>query len=397
MKVWVVDPSNYTPYYDYSLCKALREAGCEVRLVTSGFLYDEIPNQGDLSISHHFFRGFQLPLLDRFPFPRAPGLRKVLKALEYPLDLFWFVQKAKALRPDIVHFQWVVMPSLDYLLFTRLKKLGIKLVYTVHELLPYEEKPWHRSQYAALCATADQIIVPSHKGRVELLKCFALDPAKVHVIPLGNLDDFSGQVIGKERAKASLGIDPKQCTVLFFGRITPNKGVEYLIRAFPLVKARIPKTKLLIAGNLGEGFSAFKRLVADSDIGADALIRLGFVPQDEVATLFSAADVVVLPYTWAYHSALLITAYTFGRPVVTTAVGGLPEDVDEGRSGYVVPPRDEEKLAEAICAVLADEGKRSEMGQWARHLAETKHAWSNIARATLEVYRAASNGSFSQV
>jgi len=396
MRVWVVDPSNYTPYYDYSLCKALRETGCEVRLITSDFLYDEIPNQ-DLPVSYLFFRGFQLSLLDRAPFVRAPGLRRVLKALEYPLDLFSLVQKAKTLKPDIVHFQWVVLPSLDHLLFRRLKKLGSKLVYTVHELLPYKAKPWHYSQYAALYATADQIIVPSHSGKAELLQCFALDPAKVHVIPLGNLDDFGGQAIDKEKAKASLGIAPEQCTVLFFGRLRPTKGVEYLLRAFPLVKARIPEAKLLIAGNPGEGLSAFQRLVADSGSGADVFLRLGFVPQDEVATLFSAADVVVLPYTWAYHSALLVTAYTFGRPVVTTAVGGLPEDVDEGRSGYVVPPKDAEKLAAAICAVLADEGRRSEMGQWARHLAETKHAWPNIARATLEVYRAACTGISSPV
>jgi glycosyltransferase involved in cell wall biosynthesis len=65
----------------------------------------------------------------------------------------------------------------------------------------------------------------------------------------------------------------------------------------------------------------------------------------------------------------------------------LPEAIEEGKSGYVVPSADEQRLAEAICAILSDETRMRQMGDYARHLAETRYSWPDIARATLEVYR----------
>jgi len=387
MRALLVDPSNYTPYYDYSLCKALRQIGCEAELVTSPFLYDDLPNPDGLPIHYFFYRGFRLPLLSRLPFTRAPELRKALKALEYPFDLLTLVQHLKAHKPDVLHLQWAVFPPFDRLLFRQVKAWGIKLVYTVHEPPPADAARRRRRAYAALCQAADQIIVPSEWGKLQLVKGLALDPARVHVIPLGNLDDFRGQVLRPEQAKKTMGIDPSESTVLFFGRIMPRKGLEVIIRAFPMVKEMIPEAKLLIAGHPVESFSRYERLIVQVGAARDIIVHLGFVPQKDLTTYFCAADVVALPYIQAYHSALLHTAYTYGRPVVTTATGGLPEDVEEGRSGFVVPPRNEKALAEAIATLLADVQKRKEMGRYARHLAETRHAWPRIAKATLEVYR----------
>jgi len=389
MRALLVDPSNYTPYYDYSLCKALREAGCEAELVTSPFLYDDLPNPDGLPIHYLFYRGFRLPLFSRLPFTRAPELRKALKALEYPFDLLALVQYLKAHKPDILHLQWAVFPPFDRLLFRQVKAWGIKLVYTVHEPPPADAARRRRRAYATLCQAADQIIVPSEWGKLQLVKGLALDPARVHVIPLGNLDDFRGHVVEREQAKEALGIHPAESAVLFFGRLMPHKGLDVLIRAFPMVKDRIPGAKLLIAANPVESFSRYERLIAQLGPVKDIIVHLGFVPQEDLGTYFCAADVVALPYIQAYHSAVLHTAYTFGRPVVTTATGGLPGDVEEGKSGFVVPPRNEEALAEAIGTLLADVEKRNEMGQYACHLAETKYAWPRIAKATLDVYRVA--------
>jgi len=377
MRALLIDPSNYTPYYDYSLCKALREAGCEAELVTSPFLYDDLPNPDGLPIQYLFHRIFRLPMVGRFPFTRVPGLRRVVKALEYPFDLLALAQYLKVHEPAIVHFQWAVFPPLDRLLFRQVKAWGIRLVYTVHEPTLGD---------AALCQMADQLIVPSEWGKLQLVKGFTIDPTKVHVIPLGNLDDFRGPTLKREQAKEALGIRPDESAVLFFGRLMPHKGLNVLIRAFPKVKERIPGAKLLIAVNPVESFSRYERLIVHLGLVRDTIIHLGFVPQMELAIYLCAADLVALPYLRADHSAALHTAYTFGRPVVTTATGGLPEDVEEGKSGLVVRPQDEEALAEAICAILADGGKRDEMGRYARHLAETRYAWPHIARATLEVY-----------
>jgi glycosyltransferase involved in cell wall biosynthesis len=387
MKVLMVDPGNYTPYYNYSLCKALAKTGCEVELATSPFLYDDLPDKGDFDLSHLFHRALNLAAANRLALFKNAWIRRLFKALEYPIDLMFLGRHIEQAKPDVLHYQWVWMPTLDGLMLKRFKAMGIQLVYTAHNVLPHEERRWHRKQYASLHKTVNQIIVHSESNKRELLGTFVLDARNVHVIPQGNFDDFSSEALTKEKAKEMLGIDPKQRVILFSGLIRRYKGVKSLIRAFPMVKKRLPTTKLLIAGKPNEDFSPYENLIGGLGIVEDVITHLRFIPYKELTAYFCAADVVVLPYLKTYQSAVVFTAYTFGRPVIATATGGLPEMVEEGKSGYVVLPADEKMLAEAICEILSNETKMVEMGCYARHLAETKYAWPDIARATLEVYR----------
>ena len=387
MKVMMVDPGNYTPYYAYSLCKALAEVGCEVELATSPFLYDVIPDKGDFDLSYSFFRALNLTTVNRLTFLKNAWVRRLFKALEYPIDLIFFRRHIEETKPDILHYQWVLVPTLDRLMFKRFKAMGIKIVYTAHNILPHGERRWHRKQYASLYKTVNQIIVHSESNRRELVETFMLDATKVHVIPQGNFSDFSGEALTREKAKEILGIDLKQQVILFFGLIKRYKGLKCLIKAFPMVKNRLPRTRLLIAGKPNEDFSPYENLIADLGIVEDVTTHLRFIPYQEVVAYFCAADVVVLPYLKTYQSAVVFMAYTFGRPVIATATGGLPEAIEKGKSGYVVPPADEQMLAEAICDILSDEARMAQMGDYARHLAETKYSWPDIARATIEVYR----------
>jgi len=387
MKVVMVDPGNYTPYYDYSLCKALAKMGCEVELATSPFLYDVLPDEGNFDLSYLFYRVLNLTMANRITLFKNAWVRRLFRAVEYPLDLIFFGRHIEKAKPDILHYQWVLVSPLDLLMFKRFQAMGIPLVYTAHNILPHEEKRWHRKQYASLYKTVNQIIVHSESNKRELVETFMVDATKVRVIPQGNFSDFSGDALTKEKAREMLGIDPKQRVILFFGLIKRYKGVEYLIKAFSLVKKRLPGTKLLITGKPNEDFSPYESLIADLGIAEDVITHLRFVPYKEMAAYFCAADVVVLPYLKTYQSAVVFTAYTFGRPVIATATGGLLEAIEEGKSGYVVPPADEQVLAEAICEMLSDEARMAQMGDYARHLAKTKYAWPDIARATLEVYR----------
>ena len=387
MKVVMVDPGNYTPYYDYSLCKALAEIGCEVELATSPFLYDVIPDRGDFGFNYLFYRAFNLTTANHSPIFENAWVRRLLKALEYPIDLILFGRYIEEVKPDILHYQWVLAPTLDHRMFKRFKAMGIQLVYTAHNLLPHEERMWHRKQFASLYKTVNQIIVHSESNKKELVATFMPDATKVHVIPQGNFSDFSGEALTREKGKEMLGIDPKQKVILFFGLIKRYKGLGCLIKAFPMVNKRLPGTKLLIAGKPNENFSPYENLIADLGIVEDVITHLRFIPYKELAVYFCAADVVVLPYLKTYQSAVVFTAYTFGRPVIAAATGGLPEAIEKGKSGYVVPPADEQVLAEAICEVLSDEPMMAQMGDYARHLAETKYSWPDIARATLKVYR----------
>lgn len=385
MRVLIIDPSAFTPYYDFSLAKALACAGCQVELATTRFPYDTLPAPNNFRLTDPFY-GLYSALSARLARAGPGWLRRGLRAAEYPIDWLRLLARIQAEPPHIVHVQWAVMPELEQHVFRRLKALDIPLVFTLHDIVPHHELPRRGPAYARLYALADRLIVHTHLNRAELLAQFQVDPDRVHVVPQGNLADFVGPPLPKIQAREKLGLAPAAPVVLFFGLIKPYKGLAHLIRALAAVKGRIPGVKLLVVGQANEDFRPYTRLIAELGLAGAITVHLRYVPHAEMPLYFGAADVVVLPYVRTYGSAVLFTAYTFGRPVVATATGGLPEDVEEGQTGWIVPPADERALAGAIIEALSDAKRLATMGERAAELARTKYAWTDIARQTMEVY-----------
>jgi glycosyltransferase involved in cell wall biosynthesis len=117
-------------------------------------------------------------------------------------------------------------------------------------------------------------------------------------------------------------------------------------------------------------------------------LRPAFVPQEQVAAYFTAADLVLAPYREIAASGVVVTAQGYARAVVVTRVGGLPEFVEPDNCGLVVPPRDPGALAEAICRALADPEELIRMGQRAHRRIAADHDWTDVARKTLALYQA---------
>jgi glycosyltransferase involved in cell wall biosynthesis len=163
-------------------------------------------------------------------------------------------------------------------------------------------------------------------------------------------------------------------TVLFFGRVEPHKGLEYLIRAQPLITRKVPDAHIVIAG-YGSDLERCRRMIRDT---SKFDIYEGYATGEEMAALFQQASLVVLPYISASTSGILGTAFGFAKPVIATSVGCLPEYVEDGVTGYLVPPYDAERLAEGIVDLLVNDKLRLEMGQNARR-------WVNEHQATVPV------------
>ncbi|MCL6630548.1 MAG: glycosyltransferase, partial [Armatimonadetes bacterium] len=178
-------------------------------------------------------------------------------------------------------------------------------------------------------------------------------------------------------------------TVLFFGGVFQYKGIEYLIKAAPSIRGRFPEARIVIAGS-GPDWPRCRSFIEDPN--AFELIDRALT-NPEVTQLFEEASVVVLPYTEASQSGVLAVAYAMGKPVVATAVGSLPEGVEEGVTGLLVPPADSDALAQAIITLLEDDKLRREMGQKAFEKATVgDFSPSNIAKRTQEVYKCAIEG-----
>jgi glycosyltransferase involved in cell wall biosynthesis len=193
-------------------------------------------------------------------------------------------------------------------------------------------------------------------------------------------------------AHLSLGSAPdgapphdQEPTILFFGRIWEYKGLEYLIRAEPLITAEVPNAKIVIAGE-GEHFGRYRRLMVHPE---RFVVYNDYVSDDVRARLFQEASVVALPYIEASQSGVLPLAYMHMKPVVATTVGGLPEMIDDGRTGYLVPPRDEQALAAAVVRLLRDADLCRRFGLNGKRKLDEECAPAAVARQTFAVYRRA--------
>lgn len=149
---------------------------------------------------------------------------------------------------------------------------------------------------------------------------------------------------------------------LFFGVWAKYKGIDVLLDAFATVRRQLPQAQLVLAGAAGADIDVEQILERARGIGnVDA--RPGYVPMNGVASLVESARVVVTPYTRATQSGVAHLAYTFARPVIASAIGDLPEAVENEVTGLLVAPGDPDELAAAMLRLLRDPGLATKLGE----------------------------------
>jgi glycosyltransferase involved in cell wall biosynthesis len=231
--------------------------------------------------------------------------------------------------------------------------------------------------YKLLACGSDMVIVNGVDQVALVQELYGIRASRIACVPLGvrtTAIQWSTRRVPEEPG-----------TVLFFGRAHPHKGLEYLVRAQPIITHRIPHARFLVSAH-GEGLERCKRMIQDS---SRFELHEGYVPGDLLPEFFQRASLVVLPYLSAASSGVLMTAYGFGRPVVATRISGLLEYVEDGVTGLLVPPADVEQLAEAIIRLLSDDTLRRQMGENAARWANEELSGKNVAMQTLGIYERA--------
>jgi glycosyltransferase involved in cell wall biosynthesis len=255
-----------------------------------------------------------------------------------------------------------------------------QVVVTIHDIEAHPGDDDYRRPYALLfrllLRTAKKIIVHGDALRDQLRRRFPIPAGRTEVAALPH------GVFSLYRAWDDPSVEEEPWTILFFGRIVEYKGLDDLIDAQPLVSAAIPQARFVVAG---EGpFEDYRRRLRDP---AAFEIHNRFIPNTEIPRLLRRAALVVLPYREASQSGVIPLAYEFGKPVVATRVGSLPEVVEHGGSGLLVEPRAPQQLAEAIIRVLGDAGLRNRLAAGARRIGQTRLSWKTIAEQTARLYR----------
>ena len=288
---------------------------------------------------------------------------------------------------------------------------GVPHVVSAHSLEPL--RPWKAEQLGggyALSSWAERtaylgaaaVIAVSAGMREDILRCYpSVEPERVRVVHNGI--DLSGWQRNEDpEAVTALGINPSRPSIVFVGRVTRQKGLPYLLRAAKRLPAEVQLVLCAGAPDTPEIAAEVSGLVRELQGQRDGVVLIErMLPRDLLCTVLTAATVFVCPSVYEPLGIVNLEAMACEAAVVGTATGGIPEVVQDGVTGRLVPidqvtdgtgtPRDPEQfvadLAEVLSDVACDPARAREMGRAGRRRAEQHFAWPAIAEQTMAVYR----------
>lgn len=314
---------------------------------------------------------------------------------------------ADAAGADLVHSHtWYA----NFAGFTAKKLHGIPHVVTAHSLEPL--RPWKAEQLGGgyrvsswvektAFEGADAVVAVSDGMRRDILRSYPdIDPDRVTVVYNG-IDLADWRPNDDPDLVRSLGVDPERPSIVFVGRITRQKGLPYLLRAARSLPADVQLVLCAGAPDTPEIMAEVSGLVAElAETRAGVVWIDRHLPRNELTALLTSATCFVCPSVYEPLGIVNLEAMACGAAVVGTATGGIPEVVDDGVTGVLVPidqaedgtgtPLDPERfvadLAEALTRVVSDPARAREMGAAGRVRAEQHFAWDAIASATRALY-----------
>lgn len=370
--------------------------GLVTELTSKGALLDVVGSDSLDCPEYHGKPGLNFLNLRSNQQPGANIAEKVLRNLTYYAKLIRYAATAK---PKIFHVLWYNKFELidRTLLICYYKLLGKNIVLTAHNVNAgkrdcadtFLNRISLRTQYRL----ADHIFVHTAAGKAELCEDFGVQPARVTVIPFGINNAVPNTSISPREARQRLGIPNGKKTILFFGRITPYKGLDYLVTAFQELRRRHSDYHLVIAGrpenDSREYWSKLEEILRPDVDAGRVLLRADHIPDEETELFFKAADVLVLPYRRIYQSGVLFLGYSFGLPILASDLGSLTDEIVEGETGFVFRPEDPVAIATVIeryfdSDLFADlNGRRQKI----RDSAVERHSWDVVGQMTMSVYQ----------
>lgn len=303
---------------------------------------------------------------------REPGVEYILDALN-PLSWRRAVHAVTGNRGDLAVFEWWTLfwaPAIA-LMAHSLRRRGVRVAFLCHNLFDHDSGMVKRKLARWLLAPADAYLVHSTEQKKTLESTFPGKTVVMHPIPPYDQFPPSSARLPK-RGRLEL---------LFFGFIRPYKGLDVLVEA--LAKLDDPQVYLTVVGEPWLPADELRKRI-DAKRAPNVELHLDYVDDTHVAEFFGRADLVVLPYLSASGSAVAAMAFHYGCPILATRIGGFPDVVDEGKTGYLVAPSSPGQLMERLRSVT-----RSELMSMAPCIkaANERFTWRSLADALIGIAR----------
>lgn len=291
-----------------------------------------------------------------------------------PFNIIMTAHRVRKWKPDAVIIQWwhpYFAPC--YWLLTHF--LGrCKVIFICHNVFPHERFPLDRFLTKLTLRCGDGFIVQSRQDEQDL--CSILSDPKRIFTPHPTYNAFRIRNLTMQEGRELIQMPLDRPMLLFFGFVREYKGLKYLLKALPQIQKTIPDIVLWVVGDFGEDKEDYFRLIEELNIKDYIRLVEGYIPDEEVEQYFAATDLVVLPYESATQSGIVQIAYGFEKPVVVTDVGGLPDVVLNGKTGYVVPSKEPGKIADAVVRFFTEK-KGIQFSEYIRAEAY-KYSWERM-------------------
>ncbi len=400
-EIYLVEPRGEGGmiHYAYQLATGLAENQANITLITS--------KNYELSSLPHSFKVNKLlnlwsttsPTLN---YENKLGLafhtifrkiRRAFRGIKYILQWIKLTLFLAYKKPDIIIFGKIEFPIEGFFL-KRLQKRGLILVNICHEFELREQTNspltnWLNKQYHSAFEAFSMLFFHAKDNLDRFYSLFSIEKEKLKLIDHGNEDIFIlFNSLGKQEEcdfHDRYDITKGQNVLLFFGLLSPSKGIPILIDAFAKVIITSPDTRLIIAGGQSKYINVRDLFTQAENLGIkDKIIfDIRYIPNEDVKNLMDIATIVIYPYLSSTQSGALQVAYTFGKPIIVSNIGGLPEVVENGKSGVLVPPNDASSLATAISMLLDDPQKLKNIGARGKELSQTRFSWKKIGKEIL--------------
>ena len=304
-------------------------------------------------------------------------------------NLLWYRRFLGSVRPELIHVQHPLERCLYTRMVQRLEGWRVPLVVTAHSLFGEHAEDTIYSLMAPNLRAADRVIAVSEHIAEQAVR-LGVAGDRVRVIRSGvDVERFRPR--DRYPARRRLGIHAEVPVVLFVGNLEPRKQVDVLLQAIRCVRQRVARATLLIVGS-GQSAGAEDQtdhlvgLSRDLDL-AEAVNFVGPVDDQQLVDYYAAANVFALTSSSEAQGIVALEAMACGLPVVATAVGGLLGTIDDGRTGFLVPPGEIMPLAQRLIDVLQDAHRAETIGTAARQSVERDFSWPRAVEASIQVYR----------
>src|SRR5690606_6421637 len=311
-----------------------------------------------------------------------PGLR--IHALVNSVNPFSWVRAARFInkqQPDyvIVRF-WLPFMAMSLGSILRLLNKKIYIIALVDNAIPHESRPGDRI-LTKYFMKAPHAFVTMSRAVLKDLAQFTSTP-HLRFVP-HPVYDIYGSHVDKFVARKKLGLGEHEKVILFFGFVRKYKGLELLLHAMADVRLQEMNVKLLLAGEFYDDPEPYHQLISALHLNDRVLIHDHFIPADEIAHYFCAADIITQTYLSATQSGVTQIAYHFGRPMLVTDVGGLAEIVDDNQGGYVTPV-----TSDAVADALVDFYRNAREEAMATHVIAraADFSWDSMIREMEDLY-----------